>query len=140
MITEIKNLAQLREQRSRIKFELENTSQQLKDDIEDIKQNFNPIKTILGYTKNLIFTNNNKNGLVDDGIRSVIGNIVHGKLLKFLPWPIRIVASFALKNVASNYVSKNKGNIIDKGAALIGNIKKLFFKNKSTYPILKIKG
>ena len=129
MIGEIKNLAQLRAERLRIQEEMDITVQMIKNDIEDIKSSFNPIKVVTGFVKNMLF--NQHSGLMHDSVRTMIGNFSYNKLLGFLPWPMRMAASYLLKNVVSNFIQDKKGTIIEKAISIVGSLKNMV-KNNST--------
>jgi hypothetical protein len=129
MITGIKNLEQLRAERFRILNEMDITVQLLKDDVENIKGSLNPLKMVTGFFKNMLF--NQHAGIMHDSVRTMVGSFSYDKLLGFLPWPMRIAASYILKNVVSNFIQDKKGTIMDKALSIVGGFKNMLKKSST---------
>ncbi len=130
MIPAIKNLAELRAHRARIKGEMDTTYKLILSDVKDIQQSLDPAKIALKFVKN-IFTNKH-DGFAYDSIRTVVGNISYDSILAFLPWPARVAATYFIKNYVANFVSEKKDNIFSKAAGFASVVKNIFKKKPKT--------
>ncbi len=128
MDRQINNLKDLMEERAKLKAEMEVNLMLMKSDIELIKSSFNPVKIALGFAKKLLF--NNQKGIVNDSFRNMVGSFSYDKLLRFLPWPLRIASSYLLKNYVTNYLYSHKESLAQKAVGIFSLVKNMFSKNK----------
>jgi hypothetical protein len=119
MKTDIKNLDDLRAERARLKNQIEASRMNLRYEFGAIKQELNPLNQALGVVTD-VFTTPRK-GLLSLGVGIGVDTILKNVILARAGWLPRLVVPFLVKNVATNYISKNKASVVEN---IVGWVKK----------------
>jgi hypothetical protein len=119
MKTDIKNLDDLRAERARLKNQIEASRMNLRYEFGAIKQELNPLNQALGVVTD-VFTTPRK-GLLSLGVGIGVDTVLKNVILARAGWLPRLVVPFLVKNVATNYISKNKASVVEN---IIGWVKK----------------
>jgi hypothetical protein len=119
MKTDIKNLDDLRAERARLKNQIEASRMNLRYEFGAIKQELNPLNQALGVVTD-VFTTPRK-GLLSLGVGIGVDTVLKNVILARAGWLPRLVVPFLVKNVATNYISKNKTSVVEN---IVGWVKK----------------
>jgi hypothetical protein len=119
MKTDIKNLDDLRAERARLKNQIEASRMNLRYEFGAIKQELNPLNQALGVVTD-VFTTPRK-GLLSLGVGIGVDTVLKNVILARAGWLPRLVVPFLVKNVATNYISKNKASVVEN---IVGWVKK----------------
>ena len=105
----IRNLKELHSEKLRLKLELISAEQNLKEDLEWIKEEMKPGK-IAGRIFNS-FIGQNKEGFLNNGLRITTDVLLNNLILAKSGWIKRLIVPFIVKSLSSNYFSENKPEI-----------------------------
>ena len=119
MKTDIKNLDDLRAEKARLKNQIEVSRMNLRHQFGAIKQELNPLNQALGIVSD-VFTTPRK-GLLSLGVGIGVDTVLKNVVLARAGWLPRLVVPFLVKNVATNYISKNKTSVVEN---IVGWVKK----------------
>lgn len=119
MKTDIKNLDDLRAEKARLKNQIEVSRMNLRYQFGAIKQELNPLNQALGIVSD-VFTTPRK-GLLSLGVGIGVDTVLKNVVLARAGWLPRLVVPFLVKNVATNYISKNKTSVVEN---IVGWVKK----------------
>jgi len=100
----------LKKEKRRLKLELQETELLLREDMEWIKTELEPIR-VAGKVVGNALVNKNK-GLVNDGVRMVIDTFIKNVVLSRAGWITRMVVPYILKNISTNYVKEKKPEVL----------------------------
>jgi len=115
----IKNMQDLRDEKRRLKMEIEESELLLKEDFEMIKEELQPVRAIGRlFSKAMI---NKDHGLINSGVKLTIDTLVKNLLLAKSGWMVKLAVPFILKNLSSNYIAEKKPEVF-------GMLKNLIFK------------
>lgn len=112
MTSNIKNLEDLQAERARLKADLEICKGQLKADFHLMEERLKPANIMSDILKHVIKPYNT-GGILGDSLTSGIGSIANKLVLHNLPFPIRMVASYFLKNWTGNYLQEKGPDMIE---------------------------
>ena len=105
----IKNLKELHSEKLRLKLELIAAEENLKDDLEWVKEEMS-VGRIAGRVFNNII-GNKKDGFLNNGVRITADVLLNNVLLSKFGWITRLVVPLIAKSVSSNYLSEKKPEI-----------------------------
>lgn len=120
MKTSIRNMDDLRAEKSRLKNEIQLSKTKMRGSIEAIKEDLSPARHAVNFLGDFL-TNRNK-GLLNMGVGIGVDAIIRNGILRSSPWPIKALIPFFLKNYAGNMILKNKDTIVDKGLNWVKNV------------------
>jgi hypothetical protein len=127
----IKSLDDLRRERVRLKIEISETEQKIKDDFEWINEELKPIKKISKGISNLF--NAKENSLVGDTVGAGLGLLVNKLLLKRSSWIMKLIIPIILRNVSSNLFSDSKTDMMSFFKNIISSLKKDRYRGNGIY-------
>lgn len=125
MKTNIQNLEDVRAERARLKNQIETSKTNLRHEFGAIKKELNPINQALGVVTDVLTTP--RKGLLSMGVGFGVDTVLKRVVLARAGWLPRLVVPFLVKNVATNYISKNKTSVVE---GMLGWVKKAT-QNKS---------
>ena len=111
MTTKIETYQQLKEAKVLSKRRIKELEQQIKDNVEDIKNDLKPINMAGNAIRSML--SSEKHGLVSESVGMGVNAIVKGLLLRRTNFITKTLVAFAAKNLANNMVMKNSENILD---------------------------
>jgi len=124
-MTKIESYEELRKARMLSKQRIKMLEQEIKDDIQEIKNDLNPAN-LVGNTIRNMFTSE-KHGLVTESLNIGVNALVKGLLFRNTSFITKTLIAYAAKNLANNMVMKNSENILDW---LQSNLKRLKSKHR----------
>ncbi len=119
MKTNIQNLDDVRAERARLKNQIESARTNLRQEFGVIKKELNPVNQTLGVISDALTTP--RKGLLSMGVGIGVDTILKKVVLARAGWLPRLVVPFLVKNVATNYISKNKVSVVE---GVLGWVKK----------------
>ena len=119
MKTKIESLEDVRAERARLKNQIETSRTRLRHEFGLIKTELNPVSQALGVVTDA-FTSPRK-GLLSLGVGFGVDTVIKNVVLARAGWLPRLVVPFLVKNVATNYISKNKSSVVEN---MLGWVKK----------------
>jgi hypothetical protein len=125
MKTNIQNLDDVRAERARLKNQIESARTHLRQEFGVIKKELSPVNQALGVVSDALTTP--RKGLLSMGIGLGVDTVLKKVILARAGWLPRLVVPFLVKNVASNYVAKNKTSVVE---GVLGWVKKATDKKK----------
>ena len=111
MTMKIETYEQLRKARILSKQRVKLLEQEIKDDIESIKHDLNPMNLVGNTVRNMLTSE--KHGLVTESLNVGVNAIVKGLLFRNTNFITKTLIAYAAKNLANNMVMKNSDNILD---------------------------
>lgn len=121
----IESYEQLRKAKMLSKQRLKMLEQEIKDDVQEIKNDLNPANLVRNTVRNMLTSE--KHGLVSESLNIGVNAIVKGLLFRNTNFITKTLIAYAAKNLANNMLSKNSDNILDW---LQTSIQKLKSKHK----------
>ena len=119
MKTKIESLEDVRAERVRLKNQIELSRTHLKHEFGLIKRELNPIHQALGVVTDAFTTP--RKGLLSLGVGLGVDTVLKNVVLARAGWLPRLVVPFLVRNVATNYISKNKISVVE---GMLGWVKK----------------
>lgn len=119
MKTNIQNLDDVRAERARLKNKIELSRTNLRHEFGLIKRELNPVSQALGVVTDAFTTP--RKGLLSLGVGFGVDTVLKKVVLARAGWLPRLVVPFLVKNVATNYISKNKTSVME---SVLGWVKK----------------
>jgi hypothetical protein len=116
------SLEALRLEKLRLQVELEETENQLKDDLKWVMQGIHPLRIISKSLSKIMDPKDN--GLISDGIGTGMAMLVSKLLPRRSFWIAKLFLPGIVRRLASNVIGDNKEDII-------GTIRKMIHKFKS---------
>ena len=123
-MTKIENYKQLRAEKLQCRKRIKILEQEIKDDVESIKNDLKPINLAGSTIKNMLTSE--KHGLVSESLNIGVNALVKNLLFRNTNFITKTLIAFAAKNLANNMVMKNSDNILDW---LQSNLRKLKSKH-----------
>lgn len=111
--TTIRTYNDLLTEKERLKTLLQAQKQILRQDVEDIKVELQPVKNAISMVGKFT-TRDKSNPLLTSATESVIDLVVKRMLLSRTGWLTKLVVPFLMKNVSSHLVNANQGKIFSK--------------------------
>ena len=124
MMIKIENYKQLRAEKLQCRKRIKILEQEIKDDVESIKNDLKPINLAGSTIKNMLTSE--KHGLVTESLNIGVNALVKNLLFRNTNFITKTLIAFAAKNLANNMVTKNSDNILDW---LQSNLRKLKTKH-----------
>lgn len=118
MKTKIQNQDDLRAERTRLNNQIQVAKAKMRNEFTAIKTELNPARQAVGVIGD-IFTAPQK-GLLNMGIGLGVDTILRRGLLSRAGWVTKLIVPFLVRNVASNYISKNRESVVEN---LLGWVK-----------------
>lgn len=109
MKAKIETIEQLRAERLVLVAALENSKNNIRQDIYSIREELQPAKNAINFLGN--FLTHKNSGILNTGIGLGIDMVVKNGLMANSSWINRLVIPFLLKNVTSNAVYNNQEGI-----------------------------
>jgi len=125
MMMKIETYEQLRKARLMSKQRVKMLEQEIKSDVEEIKNDLNPANLVGNTIRNMLTSE--KHGLVTESLNIGVNALVKGLLFRNTNFITKTLIAFAAKNMANNLVMKNSDNILDW---LQANLRKLKSKHR----------
>lgn len=125
MKTNIQNLDDVRAERARLKNQIEMSRTSLRHEFGAIKKELNPVNQALGVVSDVLTTP--RKGLLSLGVGMGVDTVIKNVILARAGWLPRLVVPFLVKNVATNYIAKNKTSVVE---GVLGWVKKATSKKK----------
>lgn len=113
----IDSLNAIKIERTRLKMQIEDAEEKLKEDFNWMLDELRPLNAISKGVGSIFNTRNN--GLVGDTIGAGIGLLVNKIFLKNSSWIMRILVPQILKNISSNMLADRQVNILSVAKDLI---------------------
>ena len=113
MTKRINSYKELVEEKARLKLLLSTQKEALRQDFNQIKEEFTPVKTVISAIGK-ITTKDNSNWLLTTAADTAIDLIVRRFILSKTGLFGRIVLPFFMKNLSSHLIADNKGKIFSK--------------------------
>ena len=110
-MTKIENYQQLRAAKLQCRKRIKVLEQEIKDDVESLKNDLKPINLAGSTIRNMLTSE--KHGLVTESLNMGVNALVKGLLFRNTNFITKTVIAFAAKNLANNMVMKNSDNILD---------------------------
>jgi hypothetical protein len=114
MKTKIENIDDLRAERVRLKNQITISELKLKKEFSLVKEELQPARQALNYTKSLLVNNHKRDSLVGMGLRFGVNTLLRNTVLARASWLTRLVVPYVANNFVSKYVAKNDTEIIQK--------------------------
>jgi len=111
MMTKIENYKQLRAEKLECRRRIMMLEQEIKDDVESIKNDLKPINLAGSTIRNMLTSE--KHGLVTESLNIGVNALVKGLLFRRTNFITKTLIAYAAKNLANNVVMKNSDNILD---------------------------
>jgi hypothetical protein len=127
----IKTLKDLYRERARLKIEVSESEQKLKEDFEWINQELQPIRKISKGVSNLF--NAKDNSIVGDTIGTGLGLLINKVLLRKSSWIMKLVVPIILRNLSSNLLSENKTDMMSFIKNILQSFKKDRYRGNGIY-------
>jgi hypothetical protein len=125
MMTKIESYDQLKAAKARSKQRVKMLEEEIKHDVEEIKNDLNPANLIGNTVRNMLTSE--KHGLVSESLNIGVNALVKGLLFRNKNFITKTLIAFAAKNFANNLVMKNSDNILDW---VQSNLRRLKSKHK----------
>ena len=122
MTNRINSYKELLEEKARLKLLLRTQKEALRQDFNQIKEEFTPVKTVISAIGK-ITTKDNSNWLLTTAADTAIDVIVRRFILSKTGLFGRIVLPFFMKNLSSHLIADNKDKIFHKIASWFGGHK-----------------
>jgi hypothetical protein len=119
MTPQIKTYDDLLNEKQRLEQLLKSQKEIIRQDIQEIKEEFKPVKHAFSFISKL-GTKDKSNPLLTATTDTVINLLVKKLLLAKTGWVTRLIVPFILKNFSSHVVSENKGSIMKKIFSIFG--------------------
>jgi len=126
MKTNIQNQDDLRAERIRLNNQLQVAKAKMRHEFTAIKTELNPARQAVGVIGD-IFTAPQR-GLLNMGVGLGVDTILRRGLLARAGWVTKLVVPFFVRNIASNYISKNRVSVVEN---LLGWVKHATEKSPS---------
>ena len=123
MRRKIKNIKDLRAEKTRLKLELSVAEEALREDLKWVREELRPVR-IAGGLLNKAF-GNKQHGLIKDGVKITVDTLVKDLLLAKSGWVTRLVVPWLVKNLSSNYLA-------EKSPEIFGILRNLIKKARKT--------
>ncbi|MET0465433.1 MAG: hypothetical protein ABW007_19890 [Chitinophagaceae bacterium] len=120
--TTIRTYNDLLTEKERLKALLQAQKQVLRQDVEDIKAELQPVKHAISVVGKFT-TRDKSNPLLTSATESIIDLVVKRMLLARTGWLTKLVVPFLMKNVSSHLVNANQGKIFSKLFSFLGKKK-----------------
>jgi hypothetical protein len=114
MKTKIENIADLRAERARLKNQVTISGMRLKQEFSLVKEELQPARQALNFTKNLLVNNRKSDSIVGMGLRFGVNTLLRNTVLARASWLARLVVPYIANNFVSKYVANNDDAIIEK--------------------------
>lgn len=102
----IESIKDLRSERARLNLKLIGAEEAIREDIEWIKSELKPVHIAGKFLSNSFI--NKDNGLINQGVRSVINTLLKSVVLSRSGWITRLIVPFLVKNISSNFILEKK--------------------------------
>jgi hypothetical protein len=109
----IRTYNDLVQEKERLKALLQAQKELVRQDIQEIKEELQPVKTAIGVIGKFT-TRDKSNPLLTSATEGIIDLVVRKMLLSRSGWLTRTVVPFLMKNVSSHLVNENQGAIFSK--------------------------
>lgn len=119
----INNLADLKAEKSLLNMRLSVVEANLKVDIEWMKEEFRPIRTVGKLFSHAMI--NKSDGILNEGIRFTIDAVLKNLILSKTGWVTKLIVPFLVKNLSTNY-------ILEKRPEIFGILRNLIRKARKT--------
>ena len=114
MKTKIENIDDLRAERARLKNQITISGMKLKQEFSLVKQELQPARQALNFTKSLLINNSKSDSIVGMGLRFGVNVLLRNTILARASWLTRLIVPYVANNFVSKYVAKNDTEIIQK--------------------------
>jgi hypothetical protein len=122
MTKRIQNYRQLLDEKERLESLLKLQKAAVNHDIQDIKEQLEPVRSALSLAGKLV-TRDSSNLLLNAGANTLIDLVVKKLILSKAGWITRLAVPFLVKNYSSHFISESKDAIINKLLSLFGKKK-----------------
>jgi hypothetical protein len=119
MSKRIQTYQDLLDEKQRLESVLKLQKENLRQDIEELKESIAPFRKIGTFVSKL-FTRKDNSFVVDAGISTLVTFGVKRLLLARAGWLTRLIIPFIIKNLSSHVVADNKDSIMKKLFSWIG--------------------
>ena len=119
MTKRISSYKDLLEEKERLQLLLQVQKQIIREDIDKIGEEIEPVKKVVSFASRLV-TRDNSNLLINAGANKLIDLIVKKLILSRAGWLTRLTVPFLLKNYSSHVISENKGTLLKRLFSWIG--------------------
>ena len=113
MTDRINSYKELLEEKARLTTLLETQKAVLREDFQEIKEEFAPVKNAISVIGK-ITTKDNSNWLLTTAADTAIDLVVRKFILSKAGWFMRIILPFFMKNLSSHLIADNKDTIFNK--------------------------
>lgn len=131
MIRKIKNLKDLHSEKRRLKLQLDEAEETLKQDMHWVKEELKPIRNAGKLFSNAFFNKNHS--LLDDGVRITIDALLRNIILSKTGVLTRLIVPFLVKNLSSNFLLEKRPEIFGIIKGLIQKARKATRHNHGHY-------
>jgi hypothetical protein len=119
----IKTYTDLCEERDRVKLVLEVQRQKIKDDWQDLKDEFIPVKNVFGAVGQMTHADKS-NPLVNFGLKVASDLFLKNFVLAKAGWVTKLAVPFVVKNYSSHILARKGGHFLGKVATLFNSKKR----------------
>lgn len=127
----IKNRADLRAEILRLKLEIEVVEDDLRNDVQSLKEEFTPSKIISNVLKNSF--GNASGGIVTHGVNNVLDFLLKNILFSRSSWLTKTVVSMLAKGVSSRYISESNPELLGILKSIIHRARKSIHDNRTHF-------
>ncbi len=113
----IENIEQLKVEKLRLENDILIAKAKLTEDIKMLQAEIQPVRQMVDVSKNLFVESNRNNSLVNIGLDLGVDMLLRNTLLRSSSWLVRLAVPFFAKNLLSNYVAKNKDEMVNQSVA-----------------------
>ena len=122
MTKKIANYKELLEEKERLQLLLNNQKEILRADVKGIKEEFEPVRAVVGYIKK--FTRkDSSNPMLNIATGRIINLILRRVVLAKAGWFTKLAVPFLAKNFTTNVIADNKTVILGKIATWINKVR-----------------
>ena len=107
----IESYQQLREQRALARLRVKELEQQIKNDVDELKESFKPLNMARQAVSGML--SSDKHGMVSESIGITVDTLIKKLLFRNTGFLTKTLISFAVKNYANGMVSKKSEDILD---------------------------
>lgn len=110
----IENIEQLKVEKLRLENDILIAKGKLTEDIKMLQAEIQPVRQMVDVSKNLFVESNRNSSLVNIGLDLGVDMLLRNTILSNSSWLVRLAVPFFAKNLLSNYVDKNKDEIVNQ--------------------------
>jgi hypothetical protein len=115
MLSQINNLEELKAERRKLRQKIQTQKMNIKSSVQGLKQELQPARQVVNVMESVI-TRKSGDKLIHTTVDWTVDVLIRRVVLARAGWAARLVVPFLVRNIASNYLTQNKENVISTAA------------------------